>query len=147
MNSEIDENIKADGGEMLTSTNSATLDSLEVRKVKNDGNHEIAENTSNAVGREMSTSTNSATLDSLEVPKVIFNNDGDHDESDYQSTSCHSEDMDHQDQEVKQVGCLPLSDMKKDIVGYITVQLRVPIVVKYVNCFPPFLITVRSIHM
>ena len=92
VNSEIDENIKADGRETLTSTNSATLDSLEVRKVKNDGNHAIAENTSNAVGREMSTSTNSATLDSLEVHKVIINNnDGDHDESDYQSTSCHSE--------------------------------------------------------
>ena len=89
VNSEINENIKADGGETLTSTNSATLDSLEVRKVKNDGNHEIAENTSNVVGREMSTSTNSATLDNLEVHKV--NNDGDHDESDYQSTSCHSE--------------------------------------------------------
>ena len=104
VNSEIDENIKADGGETLTSTNSATLDNLEVRKVKNDGNLEIAENTSNAVGREMSTSSNSATLDSLEVHKVIINNsDGNHDESDYQSTSCHPEDMDHQDQEVKQV--------------------------------------------
>ena len=88
----------------MTSTNSATLDSLEVCKVKNDGNHEIAENTSNAVGIEMSTSTNSATSDSLKVHKVIINNnDGDHDESDYQSTGCHAEDMDHQDQEVKQV--------------------------------------------
>ena len=52
VNSEIDKHIKADGGETLTSTNSATLDNLEVRKVKNDGNHEIAENTRNAVGRD-----------------------------------------------------------------------------------------------